>query len=87
MKEPKTEKPSAGLTEETQGGVKSLPVMKDGNEPPDMLLALFNNALTSLVDSQQARIMSKVLTKKGVGTVIIVYGVEPLTANSLKAAE
>lgn len=87
MKERKTEKLLAGLTEEAQAGATSLPVMKDGNEPPDMLLALFNNALTSLVNSQQARIMSKVLTKKGVGTVIIVYGVEPLTANSLKVAE
>ena len=87
MKERKTEKLLAGLTEEVRVGATSLPVMKDGNEPPDMLLALFNNALSSLVDSQQARIMSKVLTKKGVGTVIIVYGVEPLTANSLKVAE
>ena len=86
MSETKTVNPKAGLTAKAPHGVKSLPVMKDGEEPPDMLLALLNNALTSMIDSQQAKIAGKVLTNKGVGTLIIVYGVEPKTANSLKVA-
>jgi hypothetical protein len=52
-----------------------------------MLLALLNNVLSSLVDSQQAKIAGKVLTKQGVGTLILVFGVEPETANRLKKAE
>lgn len=86
MKETKTESQLAGLTNPAQGGEKSSPVMKDGNEPPDMLLALLNNALASLIDCQQAKIMGKVMTKKGVGTLLIVYGTEPTTANTLKPA-
>lgn len=84
MKETKTENLLAGSTKKVQGGAKSSPVMKDGEEPPDMLLALLNNSLGSLVDCQQAKIMAKVMTKRGVGTLLIVYGVEPETANSLK---
>ena len=87
MSETKTESQLAGLTKKARVGAKSSPVMKDGNEPPDMLLALFNNALMSLVDSQQAKIAGKVLTKRGVGTLILVFGVEPETANRLKKAE
>ena len=86
MSETKKEKLLAGLTEEAPAGQTSLQAMKDGEEPQDMLLALFNNALASLVDSQQARIMGKVLSKKGVGTLVIVYGAEPESANRLKAA-
>ena len=77
----------AGSTSAVQDGMASLPVMRDGEEPPDMLLALLNNALMSLVDSQQAKILGRVLTKRGVGTWIIVYGVEPDTANRLKMAQ
>ena len=87
MSETKTESQLAGSTGKAQAGAKSLPVMKDGEEPPDMLLALLNNALMSLVDSQQAKIAGKVLTKRGVGTLILVFGVEPETANRLKKAE
>lgn len=76
----------AGLTAEVQDGQTSLPVMKDGEEPPDMLLALLNNALASLIDSQQAMILGRCMTRKGIGTIIIVYSVEPETANTLKAA-
>ena len=87
MSETKTESPSAGLTGKAQAGMRSLPVMKDGEEPHDMLLALLNNALSSLVDCQQAKIAGKVLTKRGVGTLILVFGVEPETANRLRKAE
>ena len=87
MKETRQEKLLAGLTSEVQAGPTLSPVMKDGEEPQDMLLALLNNALASLVDSQQARIMGKALTKHGVGTLVIFYGVEPETANKLKKAE
>lgn len=88
MKETKTENLLAGSTKEVQAGGKSSPVMKDGEEPPDMLLALLNNALTSLIDCQQAKILGKArfVREKGqvVGTILVVYGVEPETANSLK---
>ena len=84
MKETRKEKLLAGSPSVAPVGSPSSPVMKDGEEPPDMLLALLNNVLASLVDSQQARIVGKGLTKRGVGTLIIVYGVEPETANSLK---
>jgi len=77
----------AGSTNEARDGLKSSPVMKDGEEPPDMLLALLNNALASMVDSQQAKIMGTLLTKKGVGTLVIFYGVKPHSANILKKAE
>lgn len=86
MKETKTASLKVGLTAEAPHGVKSSPVMKDGEEPQDMLLALFNNALASLTECQQAKILAKVMTNKGVGTIIIIYGVEPETANSLKTA-
>ena len=85
MKETKTENLLAGSTAEAPAGVKSSPVMKDGEEPQDMLLALFNNALTSLVDSQQARILGKALFKGRVGTILVVYNTEPESANSLKS--
>ena len=83
MKETKTENLLAGSTKEAPAGVKSSKVMKDGEEPLDMLLALFNNSLTSLVECQQARIMGKVMTKRGVGTIVLIYGVEPETANTV----
>ena len=87
MSEIRKESQLAGLTGKARVGMKSLPVMKDGEEPPDMLLALLNNVLSSLVDSQQAKIAGKVLTKRGVGTLILVFGVEPETANRLRKAE
>lgn len=84
MKETKNENLLAGLTAEARAGETSSPVMKDGNEPQDMLLALLNNALSSMINSQQAKILGTVMTKKGVGTLVLVYGVKPETANSLK---
>lgn len=86
MNEINTESQSDGLTEEVLAGQKSLLVMKDGEEPPDMLLALLNNALASLVDSQQAKILGKAIFKGGrVGTIVVFYEAEPATANSLKS--
>jgi hypothetical protein len=49
-----------------------------------MLLALFNNALTSLVDSQQAKILGRGLFRGRVGSILVIYDTEPDTANSLK---
>lgn len=88
MSETKIASPQDGLTAKAQLGAKSLQVMKDGEEPPDMLLALLNNALSSMIDCQQAKILGKAKLIHGkrhiVGTIIVVYGVEPDTANSLK---
>ena len=74
----------AGSTVEVQDGRTSLPVMQDGNEPPDMLLALLNNVLPSIINSQQAKILATCLTSKGKATLVIFYGVVP-TANNLLA--
>jgi hypothetical protein len=74
----------AGSTVEAPDGEKSLPVMKDGEEPPDMLLALLNSPLESMINSQQAMIVGTCLTRKGVGTLVLFYGVQP-TANNLLA--
>ena len=84
MRETKTENLLAGSTVKAPAGNQSLPVMKDGEEPPDMLLALFNNALTSLVDSQQAKILGRGLFRGRVGSILVIYDTEPDTANSLK---
>ena len=87
MKETKDVNPQDGLTKTAQVGEKFLPVMQDGKEPPDMLLALLNNALPSLVNSQQAKIMGTCLTlhngKKVPTTIIFVFEVEPTSANTL----
>jgi len=83
VSETKKDELLAGLTAEAMDGLESLPVMKDGEEPLDMLLALLNNALTSLVNSQQAKIMGRVMTKKGVGTLIIFYGALPTSDKTI----
>jgi len=74
----------AGLTENPQAGQKLPKVMNDGDETPDMLLALFNNALVSMVNSQQAKIIGTALNRGKRATVIIVYGVEPTANNTLQ---
>jgi len=84
VKETKTANLLAGLTEKAPAGNPSLPVMKDGEEPPDMLLALFNNALTSLVDCQQAKILGRGLFRGRVGSLVVIFDTEPETANSLR---
>lgn len=85
MSETKDENLLAGSTGEAPDGTASLPVMKDGEEPPDMLLALLNNALASLVDSQQAKILGKALFRGRVGSILVIFDAEPETANTLKA--
>lgn len=87
MNETKTVNPSAGSTKTAQAGLKSSPVMKDGEEPRDMLLALLNNSLVSLVDCQQAKIMGRVMTKSGVGTLVIFYGVVPTSEKTVGEAK
>jgi hypothetical protein len=61
--------------------------MKDGEEPQEMLLALLNNALASLVDSQQAKILGRGLFRGRVGTILVVFDALPESANSLKAVK
>jgi hypothetical protein len=80
VSEIKDENLLAGSTTAPRDGEKSLPVMKDGEEPPDMLLALLNNVLPSIINSQQAEIMGTALTKQGLVTIVFFYGVKP-TAN------
>ena len=87
MKETKTENLLAGLTEEVPAGKPSSPVMKDGEEPPDMLLALLNSPLASMVDSQQARILGRGLFRGRVGTILVIFDALPDTANSLKMVD
>ena len=80
MKETKSVNRSAGSTKVPQVGTVSLPVMKDGNEPPDMLLALLNNVLPSLINSQQAEIVGTGTINNKQATIIFFYGTLP-TAN------
>ena len=74
----------AGLTEEVPGGRKSLPAMRDGEEPPDMLLAILNNVLPSMINSQQAKILATCLTVRGKATIVLFYDVEPTENGILK---
>lgn len=83
MSETKDEKPLDGLTGEVRDGMPSLPVMRDGEEPPDTLLALFNNALVSMINSQQAKILGTGKIDGRVGTLIMVYDVQPTADNLL----
>ena len=84
MKKTNKENLLAGLTNEAQAGAKSQPVMKDGEEPQDMLLALLNSPLKSLLDSQQGKILGTCLNSHGRSTILILYGVEPTANNTLK---
>jgi hypothetical protein len=80
----KNESLLAGLTAEAPDGKTSLPVMKDGNEPPDMLLALLNNVLPSMTNSQQAEIVGTGMINNKQATIVFFYGVVP-TANKTLA--
>lgn len=79
----KNENPSDGSIAEAQDGQESLPVMRDGSEPPDMLLALLNNVLPSLVNSQQVKIMGTALLRGRRVTLLAVYDVLPTSENLL----
>ena len=80
MKPIKQENLLAGLTAEAPAGERYSPVMKDGNEPPDMLLALLNNVLQSMTNSQQAEIVGTGTINNRQATIIFFYEVQP-TAN------
>lgn len=86
MRKTKPENLLAGSTAEAQAGTPSLPVMKDGEEPPDMLLALLNNVLPSMIDSQQARIVGTANSRGRRVAIVFFYDVVP-TANNLLAQE
>ena len=84
MSEIKIESQEAGLTKTHKAGVKSLPVMKHGEEPPDMLLAILNSALETMTANSQAKILGKGMFRNGrPGTVVIIYDTQP-TANGSK---
>lgn len=87
MSETNKENLLAGSTNEAQDGTKSLPVMKDGEEPLDMLLAILNSPLQTMLANNQARILGTGLTNKGVGTFIVVYGVVPTSEGLLAESE
>lgn len=82
MKPIKNENLLAGLTAEAPDGKTSLPVMKDGSEPLDTLLALLNNALISMINSQQAEIVGTGVINNRQATLVFFYGVQP-TANNI----
>ena len=86
MRKTKDENLLAGLTAEAPDGVPSLPVMKDGEEPPDMLLALLNNVLPSMIDSQQARIVGTAMSRGRRVSIVFCYDVVP-TANYLLTSQ
>lgn len=67
----------AGLTESPLAGLPSYPSLKDGDESAEMLLALLNNALASLLATGTAKILGRGLMKGRLATVFIVYGVSP----------
>jgi len=80
VKKTKNARQKAGLTADLLAGATSLPVMKHGEEPHDMLLALLNSPLETLIQCQQARVIGTAHTPKGQATIIIFYGTVP-TAN------
>jgi hypothetical protein len=84
VKKTKDENLLAGSTDEAPAGTPSLPVMKHGEETPAMLLALLNNVLMSMIDSQQAQILGTGRLEKGQCTIVVFYGTVP-TANNLLA--
>ena len=85
MKRTKTAKQKDGLTAAPPAGVTSLPVMKHGEEPRDMLLALLNSPLESMIDSQHATFVGTGINREGkYFTLVMFYGVEPTTANTLQ---
>ena len=84
MKETKNVKQSAGLIAAPQVGKKSSPVMTDGKETPEILLALLNNALFSMTANNQAKIMGKCqLTNGHVATIIFIMDVVPTADKGL----
>jgi hypothetical protein len=87
VSETKDENLLAGSTAEAPDGMPSLPVMRDGEEPPDMLLAILNSALTSMINSQQAKIMGTALLRGRRVTLLAVYDVVPTGNNLLVEAQ
>lgn len=84
MNATKKEKQSAGSTEAPQDGKKLLPTMKHGEEPPAMLLAILNSALASMTANNQAAILGTGKVGNRVGTLLVVYDVQPSeSANTL----
>ncbi len=84
MKKTKLESLLAGSTAVVPAGATSLPVMKHGDEPPAMLLAILNSALETMTANSQAKIIGRGMFRNGrPGTVVIIYDVQP-TANGSK---
>ena len=85
MKKTKSENLLAGSTSTVRAGMESLPVMKHGEEPPDILLALLNSPLQTMLINNQARILGSGRMRDGrVGTILMIYGAQP-TQNGLLA--
>lgn len=81
----KDENKLAGLPKKTRAGMRSLPSLTDGNETPQMTLALINSALQTLVGNDRAKIVGKIQTKYGrVATMVLFYEVEPADKSTLK---
>ena len=86
MKEIKQGNRKAGLTAKAGDGVTSLPVMKHGDEPSAMLLALLNSPLETMIANNSAKVVGKCLTKSGRwATIVFFYDVEPTPVGTLKS--
>lgn len=83
MSETNEENLLAGLTAEVQDGTESLPVMKDGEEPPDMLLAVLNNPLQDLLAMNKAEILGTATLGGVVGTLVFFHDSEPTSEGML----
>lgn len=86
MSETKPVYQSDGLTDIPQHGSKSANNTVSGKEPPAMLLALLNSVLTSMINSQQARIFGSASIRGRRATIIFIFDAEP-TTEGLKMSE
>ena len=84
MKETKIEPQKDGTTKTAQAGMKSSQAMKHGEEPRDMLLALLNSPLETMMKSQQAKVLGKAMTNHGMSTIIIFYNTQPTENGTLE---
>ena len=85
MSETKNVNQSAGSTKTVEAGKTSLPAMKHGEETLDMLLAVLNSPLESMIINEQAKFVGKGINRHGRSfTLVMFYEVEPTTANTLQ---
>jgi len=92
VKETKAAALLAGMTAAVQAGEKSSENLKHGEESPEMLLALLNSPLETMIANKLARVVGSamVIRKDGKAvptTIIYFYNTEPTGSGTLKHAE